>query len=538
MNRLFIFGIGGTGSRVIRAFQMLLAANAGGISADTEVFPIIIDYDVKNGDKKRTMDALELYSKINKGIYNRSVYDVDHPDNGFFSTKMMQMKEALKDGKSTFNLQYSPSSDSKKYGDSIALDSMLGELKPTRNLLEMLYNTDVNQEYAELYIDTTVGFRGNPNIGSVMLDQLETTDEFKEFQRLCNSDTDRVVIIGSLFGGTGSSGIPVLVNAIRNNTRTQVKNVKISTVLVCPYFKVSAPKSGEEAKGVIDDKIFESKTKAALHYYSQSLNNKIDAIYYVGDTCKSDVDHNIGEEKQKNPANIVELVSALAVSHFYKTSFAIMNRGVEWKYGLNDKAPVPVNGGDADDAKSATELDFSMFANENYSDVKKLVAYVLANRIINEYILINNEDSHDHTYFQLPGFHIDPSHYNSAQKKFQSILKDFTKFFGYFKKWAEELEEGTGHRLVGFDFKSEEICDMVKIHEFRKTEKNFLRKEVKKSTLIPKDVFAEWAANFNEDHMVVGDSNKLIPGETLEYAFFYSLYKACEKLVNEKFVLK
>lgn len=294
MSRLFIFGIGGTGSRVIRAFQMLQAANVGDFPADTEIFPIIIDYDVNNGDKKRTMEALQLYDKVNKGIYNRSVYDDKHPDNGFFSTKILQMKDALKDGKSTYNLQYAPDSDSKKYCDSIALDAMNGELKPTQNLLNMLYNTDVEQEFAELYIDTTVGFRGNPNIGSVMLEQLNQTPEFKEFNRLCNSDTDKVVIVGSLFGGTGSSGIPVLVNAIRNNPRTQVNSVKISTILVCPYFKIGAPKKGEESEGVIDDKIFESKTKAALHFYKQSLNDKIDAIYYMGDSCKSDVDHNIG----------------------------------------------------------------------------------------------------------------------------------------------------------------------------------------------------------------------------------------------------
>lgn len=537
MSRLFIFGIGGTGSRVIRAFQMLQAANVVDFPADTEIFPIIIDYDVNNGDKKRTMKALELYDKVNKGIYNRSVYDDKHPDNGFFSTKVLQMKDALKDGKSTYNLQYAPDSDSKKYCDSIALDAMNGELKPTQNLLNMLYNTDVEQEFAELYIDTTVGFRGNPNIGSVMLEQLNQTPEFKEFNRLCNSDTDKVVIVGSLFGGTGSSGIPVLVNAIRNNPRTQVNSVKISTILVCPYFKIGAPKKGEESEGVIDDKIFESKTKAALHFYKQSLNYKIDAIYYMGDSCKSDVDHNIGKEKQKNPANIIELVSALAICHFQKTPSGQMKRGDEWKYGLNDNASAAV-ATNADGARSANELDFSMFATENYPDIRKLVAYVLANRIINEYILKNNKESQHHTYFELPGFHLAAANRSDAQKRFHDVLSEFTSYFGYFEEWMRELEMGSGHRVAGFDFESREICDMVKFHEFRKTSRNIIGKEVTNPTLFPKDVFAEWAANFKADHMVEGKSNDLVSGETLEYAFFRSLYKACETIVNEKFVLK
>ena len=111
-------------------------------------------------------------------------------------------------------------------------------------------------------------------------------------------------------------------------------------------------------------------------------------------------------------------------------------------------------------------------------------------------------------------------------------------YFEYFEQWMRELEMGSGHRVAGFDFESREICDMVKFHEFRKTSRNIIGKEVTNPTLFPKDVFAEWAANFKADHMVEGKSNDLVSGETLEYAFFRSLYKACETIVNEKFVLK
>ena len=49
MKRIFIFGIGGTGCRVLRSLNFLLAAGIRGFGYDTEVFPIIIDYDKENG---------------------------------------------------------------------------------------------------------------------------------------------------------------------------------------------------------------------------------------------------------------------------------------------------------------------------------------------------------------------------------------------------------------------------------------------------------------------------------------------------------
>ena len=52
MSKLYIFGIGGTGSRVLRSFTMMLAAGVKiGVN---EIVPIIIDPDVSNADLTRT----------------------------------------------------------------------------------------------------------------------------------------------------------------------------------------------------------------------------------------------------------------------------------------------------------------------------------------------------------------------------------------------------------------------------------------------------------------------------------------------------
>jgi hypothetical protein len=66
MAKLFIFGIGGTGSRVIKSLSMLLAA---GIRSDNdfEIVPIIIDPHKDNEDLKRTVSILIKRSPIKWG---------------------------------------------------------------------------------------------------------------------------------------------------------------------------------------------------------------------------------------------------------------------------------------------------------------------------------------------------------------------------------------------------------------------------------------------------------------------------------------
>lgn len=69
MSRLFLFAIGGTGARVVRSLTMMLASGVDGLDSSTEIVPIIIDYDLSNGDKTRATKALEKYSEIHQSLY-------------------------------------------------------------------------------------------------------------------------------------------------------------------------------------------------------------------------------------------------------------------------------------------------------------------------------------------------------------------------------------------------------------------------------------------------------------------------------------
>lgn len=67
MSKLYIFGIGGTGSRVLRSFTMMLAAGVKiGVN---EIVPIIIDPDVSNADLTRTVQLMNTYRAIHSELH-------------------------------------------------------------------------------------------------------------------------------------------------------------------------------------------------------------------------------------------------------------------------------------------------------------------------------------------------------------------------------------------------------------------------------------------------------------------------------------
>ena len=85
MSKLYIFAIGGSGSRVLRSLTMLMAS---GVGTSNEVVPIIIDPDTPNGDRVRTEELLRLYESIRAELsFNDSI------KNRFFSTELASINK-------------------------------------------------------------------------------------------------------------------------------------------------------------------------------------------------------------------------------------------------------------------------------------------------------------------------------------------------------------------------------------------------------------------------------------------------------------
>ena len=183
----------------------------------------------------------------------------------------------------------------------------------SRALISMLFSKD------NLQSDMVVGFKGNPNIGSVVLNQFATSDAYKAFSNNFE-EGDRIFIISSIFGGTGASGFPLLLKTLRNDTNSQhwrlIKDSKIGAVTVLPYFSVE-----QDDNSGVDSSTFYSKTKSALAYYERNItgNNSLDALYYIGDNISASYQNHEGGTAQKNNAHMIELYSALAILKFAST---------------------------------------------------------------------------------------------------------------------------------------------------------------------------------------------------------------------------
>lgn len=297
MKKVFVFCIGGTGIRVMKSITMLMA---GGMDTNGyTVIPIIIDPH-QDLDEKKNLDTL-LGSYID--IYNKSINNgssvLNHLD-GFFNSEIRLLRHL--DAKLNDTQQFQGSNE--KFGSFLNTSSLSAD--------------DINNFFVDTLFSSknlnsplSVGFKGNPNVGTVVLgDMIEGADWFKSFKTHCEKD-DRVFIISSIFGGTGASGYPLLEKKIRGaSNQPAVKNVVMGAVSVLPYYGLKDPAAtGSD----IDSANFYTKTKAALAYYENTVQS--DYLYYIGEKSLKQVYEN-DEKKQDDKANFIELVAASALFDF------------------------------------------------------------------------------------------------------------------------------------------------------------------------------------------------------------------------------
>ena len=301
MAKLFLFAIGGTGSRVVKALSMLLASGVTIKNTDA-VIPIIIDPDSANGDLTRTVEILRTYKKIRKE--SKSV------EMGFFKTEISSLDDlGDKAGFVSDNFQFDIDGVKEQlFKEFIGYSEMD---KNNRAFASLLFSK------ANLNADMEVGFKGNPNIGSVVLNKFKDSAFFTKFASNFE-ENDRVFIISSIFGGTGAAGFPLILKNIRQAKNPTphhnfLQKARIGAVTILPYFSVA-----KNEDTTIDSNTFTAKTKAALAYYARNVsgNNSINALYYIGDKMSNEQKGADGAYEQKNKAHFIELAAALSIVDF------------------------------------------------------------------------------------------------------------------------------------------------------------------------------------------------------------------------------
>jgi len=331
--------IGGTGSRVLKSLAMLAAAGVRPLDAATgkpceelEIVPIVIDPHRAGLDVKRTESILLHYRAL-----RRELYGDEHRSHGFFSIKISTLRDVA--GENGGNLT-----------DSFMLNLSAVERQRFREFIDYSSMDEANQAmmsllYSDSQLDTSmnIGFVGAPNIGSVALNQLKDSEEFRALGNIFG-ENDRIFFVSSIFGGTGAAGFPIMVKNIRNAAHLEVANKghlaasRIGALTVLPYFNIE-----HSDKSLINKADFIIKTRSALHYYARTMtdaesgNPMVNAMYYLGDTIfSSPYANDPGQGGQKNAAHLIELIGALSVLHFVGTPDADLRPGdvKAFEYGL------------------------------------------------------------------------------------------------------------------------------------------------------------------------------------------------------------
>lgn len=388
MAKLYIFGIGGTGARVLRSFTMMMAAGVN-IGAD-EIVPIIIDPDASNADLTRTVALMNNYKSIRS-----SLSFIKNNDSTFFRKELSQILV-------NYTLRINDTDD-KTFQQFIDLPSMD---KPSQALMRMLFSEK------NLSSSMDVGFKGNPNIGSVVLNQIVDSDDFQDFANNFESG-DKIFIISSIFGGTGASGFPLLLKTLRtgNNfpNNDLINHAEIGAITILPYFKLQNDDESE-----IDSSTFISKTKSALAYYEHNIsnNNSINALYFLADDITNTYENHEGGSAQKNDAHLVEFLAATAIADFSNKDHSTT---VNKELGLKD-------------------LTGSVTIDSFYDNQKNLLFAPLT-----KFMMMSNCLKSKFDYYSSKDFNANNDNFNGLyNSSFMSELKNMTSLF---IDWLVEMKD-------------------------------------------------------------------------------------------------
>lgn len=397
MSTLYVFGIGGTGARVIKSLTMLLASGVKMEGVD-RVVPVMIDADQSNGDLTRTVELLTNY----RNIRSKLSFEKD-TENVFFHTDM-------DDVGSNFRLPIS-NEVNKTFGDYIHFNQLDEHNKALISLLFSKRN---------LKAEMNVGFKGNPNMGSVVLNNFnnDASGSLSLKRLLLNfQQDDKIFIISSIFGGTGAAGFPLLLKTFRSaksedfQAAAFLRQARIGAITVLPYFGVE-----DREDSSINMDTFLSKAKSALTYYINNLD--VDVLYYIGDNLKSKYENCEGGRYQENNAHFVEWAAALSVVDFVN---APAHEGREFKeYAIKkDADPIWLSHLSDQTQKVAREplIRFFLFCDFYKHRIRKSLTYAWA--------------KDKHFVPQMLG---------------QNFYKSLSAFFDAFLEWLNEME----HNLRSF----------------------------------------------------------------------------------------
>jgi hypothetical protein len=307
MANLHIVSVGGTGHKVLASLIHLAACGAFRSKQFAEIDIITIDADNANGNLARTKKTFENYKKFYQAV-NGSGSDLIR-----INSVVSDLNISLFQG------------DKKSLGNAFNFTNLHASSED--ELIKFLYTND------EIAAEFEEGFYGHTSIGAVIVRDIlmeEKKDGGEEnparkawgdFKKHISNE-DQIVVVGSIFGGTGASCIPVVLKELEDKKNN---GTGLATVILTPYFQAVRESDIEETgqpdvnKLQPDSNNFNIKAKAALNYYE--IEKKLEAthaLYVIGEPS-ANYSYELasrGNESQKNKAHPIELFAATAILDF------------------------------------------------------------------------------------------------------------------------------------------------------------------------------------------------------------------------------
>jgi hypothetical protein len=301
----FFIAFGGTGVRCLQAMLHLCAAGAG----PKELWCMIIDSDDSQKNATDTKALFDKYCSVRGWIRSGNI--------PLFRTALHSPAEKL---------NWSPIPNIETGAPTFARLIRYDELSAIeKRVCNMLYSP------RELAMDLTRGFRGHTAVGSASLSLIEDalSDQLQELKHAIMTELSagrpaRVYLAGSIMGGMGASGVPTMAAILRGQEWRNKDLLKLGCAHVLPYFSFQPTAGQEEAlegELYVRAQDFLVNARAALEHFAVrwdgGAKSPFDAAYMVGDNSPRSVPFAVGGPEQANQAHFVEILAALAASHFY-----------------------------------------------------------------------------------------------------------------------------------------------------------------------------------------------------------------------------
>lgn len=322
----YVIAVGGTGNKILESVVYAACADAfytvdsTGMRRPLPRLDLLsVDVDAACGNTTRAKRAAEYYEEV------RQAFAHSPHERRCFHTELAVDKWSM---------------DLSKRAASV--DQLSRNHSRDQLLARTLFtSTEARLEYSE-------GFRGHPDLGVLFfaemlgsLDQARKSglpDEFNDLidrmdQDILNGETVKVILCGSIFGGTGASGIPAIAKYLHARYAQKREQFVLGSMLMLPYYRVPEATVDEKAEIVVRSDEFLDKARTALQYYGMEgmirdsdsdPNGIFDAVYLLGLPPEQFVSTRIystGSQSQENDAHVLEWLATRCIARFLRTGF-------------------------------------------------------------------------------------------------------------------------------------------------------------------------------------------------------------------------